>query len=431
MSLPIKRRQRTRALFLLLALLAPGPVRPDAPTPPPTGNAAPTNPPPAQTPSPAPPSPTPATGAPKATPPPAKPSSLGGLFDLLGAGGTEKPPTDKPSAENTTLEMAPPEDGGPILNFVRATTHLTYQTQSQHGRDTGVPLVRVRLNNSVSATFLLDTGTSVCMVTDTMAAKLGLTPQPTHVPAAAQVMDGATATAVPLTIALGGFSFRRYPALVIKESRLTQVLGAAPDGILGADLLAHFAVGLRPRDHALTLIYPGRLAADDTHAMGLDHPAALALTVGQGGVYAVPLGFQNGDKLGRCDLLIDTGAVTTIVPHDLAAHLALAPTKTALPTDFGNGTFNADLARVPLLLLGAQSGDGGQPGQLALENGLVLFPHDPETTPGSAPHVLGMNILSACDILLDFPGKTLYLQPLAPKTGDTPKDAQQPTLTKQ
>lgn len=351
----------------------------------------------------APPSPPPVAAP--ATPPPVTPPTL----PTPAPGVT--PSSVTPAPEATTLEIDASQDPPPAGPF-RATTRLNYLTQMQHGRETGVPLVSVRLNDTVTATFLLDTGTSVCSVTDTMAAKLGLTPQPTTEPATPEIMDGPTATQVPLTIQLGGFRFSKLPTFVIKESRVARVLGSAPDGILGINLLSRLAVLLEPKSHALTLLYPGKVAAADLPGLGLGGAGTMTLTPARNGTYWAMLSFQNGDRAGRSNLMIDTGAVTTIVPHSLAEQLALTPLKSNLATEFGNGAFTADLARMPILLLGAVGASDPAAGQLALNNGLVLYAHEPETQKRS-PHVLGMNILSGGILLMDFPGRTLYLAPSA------------------
>lgn len=375
---------------MLTPMRARGVDAPVAPAPSPPAQATPAPPP----------APAPALPAPTPTPPvtPTPPA----------------PPDNAPPAPDaTTLEMDVPDDpDAPAA--VRATTRLTYLTQNQRGRDTGVPLVAVRLNDKLTATFILDTGTSVCSVTDAMAAKLGLTPQATQEPATPEIMDGPTATQVPLTVQLGGFRFPHLRAFVIKESRVSRVLGSAPDGILGINLLSRLAILLDPKGHALTLLYPGKLSPADLPGVGMGGAGTLRLTPARNGTYWAALTFRSGERAGQSSLMIDTGAVTTIVPHSLAEQLGLAPLKSNVPTEFGNGAFTADLARMPVLLLGAVAGGAANPSgpasQLALNNGLVLYAHDQETLK-RAPHVLGMNILSGGLLLLDFPGRALYLAP--------------------
>lgn len=331
-------------------------------------------------------------------------------------------PASVPDATTLDIDVSlDPPAAGPF----RAETRLHYLTQTQRGRDTGVPLVSVRLNDTVTATFLLDTGTSVSSVTDTMAAKLGLTPQATLEPATPQIMDGPTATQVPLTIQLGGFRFAGLPTFVIKESRVARVLGSAPDGILGINVLSRLALLLNPQGHALTLLYPGKCSGAELHNLGLGAAGTMLLTPARNGTFWTTLLFKNGDHQGRSNLMVDTGAVTTIVPHSLAEQLALAPLKSNLPTEFGNGDFTADLARMPMLLLGAVNANVSDPAssQLALNNGLVLYAHEPETQKRT-PHVLGMNILSGGLLLLDFPGRTVYLAPttLGAETSQIPQN---------
>lgn len=289
---------------------------------------------------------------------------------------------------------------------------LTYTTDRLPSGEDGAPLVQVTLNDGAKATFLLDTGTSACSVTGAMAAKLGLTPQPIAQAAAPLIMDGAQATTVPLTIQIGRFRFPRFPTLVIKESRFQQVLGHPLDGILGVNLLRHFALILEPQNHVLALLTPGKMTAAQVQSWGFRHASALPLTRSSNGTYWASVGLTNGAHTAQENLAIDTGAGTSILSNAAAQSLDLTPVQRRISVPFGNGSFVGDLADVPSVTLGTVPGETSlAKSTLTLRGGAFLYPNRPESSIGS-PHVLGMNILSGCSVLLDFPGETLYLQPL-------------------
>lgn len=290
---------------------------------------------------------------------------------------------------------------------------LTYVSDKLPSGDSGAPLVKVTLNDGTDATFMLDTGTTACAVTETMAAKLGLKPQPTNQAAAPLIMDGTRAQAVKLTIKVGRFRFADFPALIIKESRFVQVLGHPLDGIIGMNLLCHFAVTLEPENHILILQTPGKLSAKDLGNWGFKQAGTLPLTRAANGSYWANIEMSNGLRTTSENLMIDTGASGSIISNQAAQALNLTPAKQGITIPYGNGVFVGDIATVPTVALGPNLGADAPPGsKLTLRNAAFVYPDKPEESPATSPHVLGMNILSGCAVLLDFPGLTMSLQPL-------------------
>ena len=323
------------------------------------------------------------------------------LAFLLLTGGTQAQ-TPAP-----TVPPAPPA-AAPAPTQISDT--LAYVSDTQKGKSTGVPLVTVRLNDAVEATFMLDTGTSACAVTDALVAKLALSPQPTSVAAAPLIMDSGKAQVVPLTIQVGRFRFPRFPTLVIKAGRFQDVLGHPLDGILGANILSHFAVLLQPQSHLVTLITPGSLSTEQRRAWGLTHATSLPLTRASTNTYWVPVTLANGALVAHENLMLDTGSVTSVISHQTVTTLGLTPEPATLDVPFGTATLAGGLVRVPAVTLGAVEG-ASPPVNLTMQNGIFLFPREADVF-GASPHTLGMNILGQCDVLMDFPGTQLLLQPL-------------------
>lgn len=309
----------------------------------------------------------------------------------------------------TSPPAATPGAAAPLPNL---SDVLAYTSDKSPSGQAGAPLVKVTLNDGMDATFMLDTGTTACAVTDAMAAKLGLKPQPTNLAAAPLIMDGATAQAVKLTIKVGRFRFADFPTIVIKQSRFVQVLGHSLDGIIGMNLLSHFAIILEPSSHVLILQTPGKLSAKDVTAWGFKRAGTLPLTRAANGSYWTHIEMANDVRAASENLMIDTGATGSILSNQTAQALGLTPTKQGITIPFGNGVFVGDLALVPTVALGPDLGPDAPPGsKLTLRNAMFVYPSVPETF-GASPHVLGMNILSGCSVLLDFPGLSMTLQPL-------------------
>ena len=152
-------------------------------------------------------------------------------------------------------------------------------------------------------------------------------------------------------------------------------------------------------------VYPHRLSA---HI--LDQARfAIASRPGRIGMIVAPV-MLNGR--GPFRFMIDTGATCSILSHQAAQTLDLKPTKEGINIPYGNGALVGNLAIVPNVTLGQDKAPNAQPGaKLSLRNAYFIYPSTPETN-NSTPHVLGMNILAGCNVLLDFPGLTLTLQPL-------------------
>jgi predicted aspartyl protease len=309
---------------------------------------------------------------------------------------------------NSGVQSAPIADHLPARSSAQTSAAIAYTTDETLAGGSAAPLVQVTLNDRTQATFLLDTGTSDCCVTDVMAARLGLTPSLTGKAAAPFLMEGRQARSVPLTLQVGCFRFSHYTTLVIKASRFPQVLGHPLDGILGMNLLRRFALILEPQSHRLVLTKPGRLTTEQRQGWGFHGASCLPLTRTDNGLYEVSVGLGNGDRNARADLSIDTGAGTSVLSYTVARSLSLTPIRQGLTIPFGSGAFHGDLAAVPVLSLG-RSMDTTSAG-LVGRDGIFLYSSRPESS-RTSPHVLGMNILSGYSVLLDFPGATLYLQP--------------------
>ena len=249
-----------------------------------------------------------------------------------------------------------------------------------------------------------------------MAARLGLTPHTVKRAASPLIMDGAQAQAVPLTIVLGSFRFPHFETLVIKSERVETVFGHPIDGILGVNLLEHFAVAFKPSDHLMELMSPGGLSTAERTAWGLTQCAALPLTRSSNGTFWTKVGLSASadDATGsQALLMIDSGAAASILPTQNVQDLGLTPAQAGISISFGTGSFVADLIAVPYLFLGAGAGsptDGTRP----LTERDTPFYYPATAVTGEPPRVLGMDVLSEYTALLDFPSAMLYLQQPSP-----------------
>ena len=266
-----------------------------------------------------------------------------------------------------------------------------------------VPLVPVQINGQTSATFALDTGTNFSAVTDTLAAKLGLVPKPYFQDGQPYQVLGKPADAVTLhTLQAGLFVFRQERVLVLPASGLSALLQQPIDGILGMDLLRHFAVEVDFPTRRITLLSPGGLSPSARQDAGFGEAVAVPLTLqSRTRLYLASGQLRNGENTGQENMLVDTGSGATAISSTLAGQLALVPVQSGGSTAMLSGTFPIDTARVPALDLGG----------LTVSNVPVVYPTQSGEKYGP---LLGVDVLSQYRVLLDFPDKTMYLQAAPP-----------------
>jgi len=106
----------------------------------------------------------------------------------------------------------------------------------------------VRLNESRTATFLVDTGASVCLISPDLARELDIQPDREASPVSLQTISGRTSGPVVRisSIRVGEAEAEDVPAVI-------HSLGPSMDGILGNTFLSRFRVTLDPQRGLLHL----------------------------------------------------------------------------------------------------------------------------------------------------------------------------------
>ena len=268
----------------------------------------------------------------------------------------------------------------------------------------GQPIVQTTLNKTQSAAFMIDTGFSSCILSPEMAKRLNLKLQPAiQDDGSPALWMGKQASQAEVSfVKIGGFTltlehsfFRILPG---RNSTLfpKPTFDDTPfDGVLGVNLLEHFAVLLDASQHTLGLCVPGNLALQQVGQAGYTAPYIVPL-IQKGTQWFVTVQLTNNGITQSEDLLLDTGANQTVISDTVAQHLGLKVSEE-------QRTISAYSDNVPI---GASSVD-------VLDiNGIVFNGHAIGVTPVSEqqPPRLGMDILSGYRVLIDFPGKKMYLQ---------------------
>ena len=255
--------------------------------------------------------------------------------------------------------------------------------------------------NGQTAKFMADTGTAFCFLSPEMAKQLGLTLQPSFFdngkPFVWKGKQGATASSSAFKISNVSFTKIRFEVLPDQDFMLNP---KAPDdtrydGIVGADLLEHFAVLVDASQHQFGLCLPGNLYPQQVTDYGLTQPYVVPIAKKDDGRWYVEAQITNSGMTATEAMVLDTGSNTTQISDTAAQTLHLEIIGQQQQQN-AYSTRMVGRASVGTLRLGD----------------LTLSGTSVSVTPitKDQPSILGMDILSGYRVLIDFPGKKMYLQ---------------------
>lgn len=138
----------------------------------------------------------------------------------------------------------------PLLREAAPPNRQREQTAVALRRARGNWLAEVRLNDTRTAHFVVDTGASLCVISPEVAADLGVRPGPRAETVPMQVVGGVTAgPRVSLaSVRTGGAEAEDVAAVI-------HAIGPGIDGLLGNSFLGRFTVTLDP-DKGVLLLRP-------------------------------------------------------------------------------------------------------------------------------------------------------------------------------
>lgn len=264
----------------------------------------------------------------------------------------------------------------------------------------GQPLVHVKINGTVDATFLVDTGSNNCLINAALAKRLAL---PLH-PTARDFWKGhegqAMTTEVP-SFQVGSVTAINAPFLVLDTKSFHPFKGTSSkggvDGVIGANMLEKSAIYLDSSQRKFGFCLPGGVSPQQLSQIGMPSPYVLSLTTNAAtNQWFVRTKVINGSTNISENLLLDTGTDTTEVSDQLAEAVHLKPTGQIKWDDF-YGSNIVSTSRIEALQLG----------DLVLRN----FPIKIQSGSTNSLSSLGMDILSNYRVFIDFPAKKMYLQP--------------------
>lgn len=293
----------------------------------------------------------------------------------------------------------------------------------------GFIIVPVVVNHTVRGRFLLDTGTTDCLITERFAAKLKANPLATESHAGWREANGVRIRTVTLEsvrfgghtlgniiyrgrrienlsyrgqrlrdIVVGGYGLKDFEYGVVRASQIN--LGV--DGILGLSALSNTVIAVFPRRHTMEIYPTGNMTPARRAAAGFG-PAAVRLPLSEDkdeALYFCKVGFSSGGKTDTVDLLFDTGFDITSLPASVEKSLHLQPLHEGMTFTFNHQTASYDTV-VPLMTVG----------DLKLSNQPVTYSLEPPKQ-GKADNSLGIDVFKGYSLLIDFPASVVYLSPI-------------------
>ena len=289
----------------------------------------------------------------------------------------------------------------------------------------GAPIAQAKINGTVTATFLIDTGTSANFISQTVVDRLGLKPEATSeviVPYILGGKDGKPATFVsPQIVLLGSLALRQGEYLVVPAKTLATMTGGAVDGIISTQMLHYFAIDLDFSRHQMTLWYPGGLADDAVKEVGLGDASTVSLVpsvpdsvlndpvkaVASAEAYwnlkySVPVQISDGVHTNQQNLVLDTGSGVTVFPSEVSRNLNLKVQETSTLPNMTTGLQRANVVPAPSLQIG---------GLRILDHTVGVF----QVGTADETPILGVDVLSGYHVLIDFGAKKMYFKTAIPQ----------------
>lgn len=292
-----------------------------------------------------------------------------------------------------------------LLPFRAQAAGQTYQQVVPYTPiEAGVPAMDVVFNGKVKARVIVDSGSSYSGITDQLAAKLGLQNGPfIQPPNGPLTLDGKPMKVVKVDrMDIGLFHFDNCPYVILDSKVMATITsGIEIDGIIGADALTVFPAMFDFQRHQVTF-YSQSLSSNDLAAVGMSDAAVVPLSGTKDDfVCTCPVDLQSGTHRAEANLLIDTGGANTVLSQDIAGELKL--TSDAPPDQYL--TYQTDFNITPIVI--DTTSIGGVPSKYLTIN------YSPGKPSPDQPQLLGLDVLTHYQILLDYRQKVMYIKPAA------------------
>jgi len=259
-----------------------------------------------------------------------------------------------------------------------------------------LPAIRIGLGGTASGTFVVDTGSSLDIISYSLARQLHLVLKPlTADDDKPATLAGKRCVGATITLNIGGIPVT-VPVVVLPDAELAKLAGIKADGILGDPSMSQFAILFDGPARRVTFQYPGNLDTTGLKRIGMSGAERVPpFQAWRPGHVYVPIRLNNALE---CSIVLDTGTNRTVIAAADANSLHLEATEhdRTVYTIYGPLTMNfATLSSINI-------------GCTTLSNLGVVFPD--KDYPRYGPHV-GYDALGQLVFVVDFPASRVYINP--------------------
>ncbi len=301
-------------------------------------------------------------------------------------------PTVAPSPFPTAAPPVPPAANPMPIDFT-------------YGPKAGI-LIHVLLNGKTPATFILDSGFSASCITEEMVKKLGITPKPALGPDGKPI-DTIVKNALGVfpSMQIGSISYASIGLVVVTEDQmhLNAITGQPVDGVIGNNILGFLPCFVDFAKNQVTFLYHLPVTTELLQRLGMQDASVCPLTtIMDGSLYVTGVHMVNGSQSDDENLAVDLGSDLSVLPEQAAKKLGLATiSQSHYHTPYGN--FSLEACLLSSLSFPASG--------LTVKNQSVSY--EKGNLPNGVSGLLGRDVLSQFQVLLDFAAKKMYLKPIA------------------
>lgn len=268
----------------------------------------------------------------------------------------------------------------------------------------GVQLIKVTINRTQTATFVFDSGTNRNLISDTLVKRLKLKPSLALSSSGApmdQIEPGKPTQSVLLSpVVIGNLNFVNSAFLVVDAKSFSAAFGQSVDGVLGANVAAKLPILLDFQKHQLTFFFRHSLSPDDLRKIGMGDAVSVSVRdVDNNSHYKFPIKVISGSSSAEGEMMLDTGSNLTYISGILADQLHLKPQSHGPVSTFYGPIATSDAIVSSLRF-----------GEIILTDFPVNYVDEPKIVSPFNNNVLGLEVLSRFQVLLDYPDGRIYFQ---------------------
>ncbi len=265
--------------------------------------------------------------------------------------------------------------------------------------DHNTQMVTVKLNDSLTGTFVLSTGIVASGISPEFVTRLKLHPVQVKSPDGKSMKDGYDEVLKRVglhKLQIGVLTLTDIRLVAPKADTLSAIVGRKIDGVIGTDILEKYAILFDFQQNRITLWSGGLLSKTQLKQYGLEKSySAPILQLTEDFGYFAPIRVNGASNEM---LLIDTGAAGTVLSLHTAHQLHLTSLGD-LTADTVYGTVINHPAAVSKFTVGDFTAGATT----------LCFQSVGESV---VPPLLGLDFMVQYHVLLDFPGEAMYFAPV-------------------